>query len=113
MLPVRLILSATSQLGAEPTSEEPAAKALARFLNGDLAGSAKHCQALLDGGSAVLAGKQGDFTLGGNAYAVTITSKTTELRALSVKEPAVTVPTTEFVELVAQWLGLLDRPVVT
>ncbi len=113
MLPVRLTLNPKNELTAEPTSDSATARALVRFLNGDLAEDAKHCQALLDGGAEILAGKKTSWQLSGNAYGLTLTAQTTELRTLATKEAAVSVPTREFLDLVAQWLGLLGRPAVT
>lgn len=109
MLPVRLILSPDFSLRAEPTGEEPQARALAQFLNTDVAGDARHCQALLEGGAAVLAGMRGDWQISGNSYGLTLGSRTTEMRPLHTKEAAVSVATSEFLDLIAQWQGLLAR----
>jgi hypothetical protein len=112
MLPVRLLLDAKNNLTAEATRDDAVARALVRFLSADLAGDVKHCQALIEGAAEVVAGKKPELKISGNSYGLTITPKTTELRALFTKDSPVTVPTSEFVDLVAQWQGLLGRPPV-
>lgn len=112
MLPVRLLLDAKNNLTAEATRNDATAQALVRFLSADLAGDARHCQALIDGTAAVVAGKQKEWQISGNSFGLTIAAKTTELRELYGSKGTVTVPTDEFVALVAQWQGLLGRPPV-
>jgi hypothetical protein len=112
MLPVRLILDAKNNLTAEATREDVTARSLVRFLTADLAGDVKHCQALIEGTAEVVAGKKAEWKISGNSFGLTITARTTELRELHGKEVAVSVPTNEFIDLVAQWQGLLGRPPV-
>jgi len=112
MLPVRLVLDAKNNLRAEPTREEPLAKALVRFLSADLAGDTNHCQALIDGAAEVVAGKKPTWQISGKSYGLTFSAKTTELRALYAEDAPVNVATDELVALIAQWQGLLSRPAV-